>query len=573
MVAFTTEGGTLEPAVARTVNGVATTILKSDKNPRLVKVTAQTGAYVGYDYVTFEEVGSIVNEVSAIELTVDDPELRANGIASTFIRATLKKFDGTIITKPTTVKFETDIGEITQSVLSDSTTGTAVAQFSSNTVGTAQIKVSVGAVFDYINVFLVPGPPLSIDLEFEPKTVGIQGSGRNVTLIITAFVKDDKNNAVADNNLVQFELIGITDSEASLSPSIPEDNHVSEPVPTVNGSAKVAFHAGTISGTVRIKATIIDEDGNAIIPEISSETTEFQVFSGPPYLDMSDPSDPFTESRMTLSGGPLNIYAGELNSEDSKSSIGILIGDKYNNPVPAGTAVWVTSTGGIITTSTGFTESVPSEIEGITVSEQATQVYEGITYVTLYAANPFPTLLNSSTLPNPNASYGEPAEFNIADILMAEGFGDFDGDENYNNGIAIISAYSKGLDNQDRQVIVWNYVPIIFSLGVDTFTVVPDLTTLGVGEITYITVTIQDMNGNPVVGGSEIAFETTLGALTDTRIETGTPGRTQYRIALTNNLDPDTDEPGETVITARLTSPNGNVTALSNKIQMLIGVP
>jgi len=574
MVAFTTEGGTLEPAVARTVNGVATTILKSDKNPAMVKVTAQSGDYVDFDYVTFEEVGSIVNEVSAIALTVDDPELRANGIASTFIRATLKKFDGTIVTTPTTVGFETDIGEITQSVLSDSTTGTAVAQFSSNTVGTAQIKVSVGAVFDYINVFLVPGPPLSIDLEFEPKTVGIQGSGRNVTLIITAFVKDDKNNAVADNNLVQFELIGFVDSEASLSPSIPEDNHVSEPVPTVNGSAKVAFHAGTASGTVRIKATIIDEDGNIIIPEISSETTEFQVFSGPPYLDMSDPSDPFTESRMTLSGGPLNIYAGKLNTEDSKSSIGILVGDKYNNPVPAGTAVWISTTGGIVTTSTGFTESVPHEIEGVTVSEQASQVYEGLTYVTLYAANPSPTLANSSTLPNPNASLGGPATFNIANILMADyGYGDFDGDGNYNNGIAIVSAYSKGLDNQNRQVIVWNYVPIIFSLGVNTFTIVPDVLTLGVGETTYITLTIHDKNGNPIVGGSEISFETNLGVLSETKIVTGSPGVTHYRIALTNNLDPDTDEPGETVVTARVSSPNGNVTALSDKIQMLISVP
>ncbi len=563
MVAFTTEGGTLEPAVARTVNGVATTVLKSDKNPAKIKITAKSGDYVDYDYITFEEVGTIVNEVSAIVITVDDPELRANGIAFTYVRATLKKFDGTIITTPTTVKFETDIGEITQSVLSNPVDGTAIAQFSSNTVGTAQIKVTVGAVYDYINVFLVPGPPLSINLDFEPQSVGIQGSGQNVTLIITALVKDDKNNSVADNNFVQFELIGFVDPDASLSPSIVGNTHVSQPVPTVNGSAKVAFHSGTISGTVRLKATVVDEDGSLITPVVSSETTKFQVFSGPPYLDMSDPSDPFTESRVTLSGGPLNIYAGELNTSDSKSSIGILLGDKYNNPVPAGTAVWFSTTGGIITTSTGFTES-----------ESGADVYEGITYVTLYAANPFPTKSNSSVLPNPNASLGGPATFNIANMLMTErNYGDFDGDDIYNDGIAIISAYSNGLDNLNRQVIVWNFVPIVFSLNVSTFTVVPDAFTLNVGETTYITVTVHDINGNPVVGGSEISFETKLGVLSESRITTGSPGRTQYRIALTNNLEPDTDDPGEAVVTARLTSPNGDVTTISDKISLTINVP
>lgn len=78
------------------------------------------------------------------------------------------------------------------------------------------------------------------------------------------------------------------DPDSSLSPTSAGSNHVSESVPTVNGYAKIAFHSGTISGTVRIKAMIVDISGNVILPEVSSETTEIQVFSGPPYLNTTD---------------------------------------------------------------------------------------------------------------------------------------------------------------------------------------------------------------------------------------------------------------------------------------------
>jgi len=553
MVAFTAEGGILNPSVARTVNGIATTRLISDKNPMLVKVKAQSGDYEDAITVKFEEVGSIVNEVSAIDLSVDNSELLADGIAATYIHAKLLKYDNTIISTPTTVKFETDIGEITSNVLSDPTTGIATAQFSSNVVGTATITVSVGTVYDIINVFLIPGPPLSIDLEFEPSSVGIQGSGRNETLLVTAHVKDNKNNPVADNNLVQFEVIGLLDPDSSLSPTSAVSNHVSEPVPTVNGYAKVAFHSGTISGTVRIKAMIIDINGTVILPEVSSETTEIQVFSGPPYLDTTDINDPFTESRVTLAGGPLNIYAGELNTKDSKSSISILLGDKYNNPVPKGTAVSFTTTGGVITTSTGYTES-----------EVTTEVNEGIASVTLYAGNPFPTKANSTFIDNPNAQYGGPANFDISSRLMP--WYDFDNDGIYNDGIAIVTAYSQGLDDNNNQVIAWNYVPIVFSLPVSTFEVTTDKTELHLGETANLTIRIYDVNGNPVVGGSTIDFESDLGALSPKSIGTSSPGKTTYYVSLTNDKDPTYGVPGNTVVSVKLTSPNGNITMISPPI-------
>jgi len=553
VVAFKTEAGVIDQ-VATTKGGVAKAHLQSEKNPAKIKVTAKSGDYEDVVWVEFEEIGLTVNEVRAIELSVDDSELRANGIASTYVRALLLKNNNEIVSKPTTVEFETDLGEITTSVLSDSTTGYAVAQFSSNKVGRARIKVSVGEIYEYINVFLVPGPPLSVGLEFDPVSVGIQGSGRNVTLQVKAKVRDENNNVVKDSTLVRFELIGIVDPEASLSPASNGSKYISKPIPTVNGSASVSFTSGTISGTVRIRATVVDENDNAT--SVTSETTEFQVFSGPPYLDMNNPSDPFTESRITLAGSPLNIYAGELNTVNSKSTITVIEGDKYKNPVPSGTAAYFTTTGGIITTHTGYTDS------------------SGIAAVTLYAGNPFPTTVNSRYITNPNAHVGGPAEFDIMTRLMSMGYGDFDGDTIYNNGIAIVTARSMGLDNIDRQVEVWNFVPIIFSLDVYRFDVTADRYVLDIGETARITVRIYDKNGNPVVGGSKISYDSKLGALSHTQEETNTPGTTWYFVALTNNLDPDTSSPGTTVVNVQLESPNGNIVQLLDQpIQLTINIP
>ncbi|MFC1552465.1 Ig-like domain-containing protein [Candidatus Latescibacterota bacterium] len=584
MVAITSEGGVLNPSVARTVNGVATTYLVSDQNAGLVKVNVKSGDHEDAITVRFEEVGSIINKVYAIEINVDDPQILADGIESTLIHARLLSFDESIIKIPTTVSFETDIGEITSNVLSDSTTGIATAQFSSNESGTATVNVSVGRVSDITNIFLTPGVPLAIDLEFEPNSVGIQGSGRNETLIVTAHVKDNKNNPVADNYLVQFEIIGIPiiDRNSSLSPSNGSSEFISEPVPTVNGYAKVAYHSGVISGAVRIKATIVEEDGVPISPLVTSQTTEIQVFSGPPYLDTTDLDDPFGESRITIAGGPLNLFAGELNTLDSKSQITVLIGDKYNNPVPSGTSVFFSTTGGIVTTSTGYIGNIPvPPFTPETTSEYITEDNEGIAYVTLYAANPFPTVLSGDLIiDNPNAEI--PGSPDIFDISSYRNF-DYDGDGEPNDGIAIVTASTRGLthdrdlDGYDDQVIAWNYIPIIFSKSVDLnplsfskFTVTTDKDILHLGETAILTIRLYDNNGNPVVGGSTLVFTSDVGALSPATIET-TGRETTYTVSITNDKDPQFGISGNAVVGVKLTSPNGNISTLSPPI--LLDIP
>jgi len=548
-VSFITEGGTLESVVAKTDKGVATTTLTSDKNAmRYILVTAQSGILEGYAYVYFEEVGTSVNQVANIELEVsnEDRTIMADGIDASNITATILTFNNQIVTTPTNVVFETDIGEITRFKQTNEE-GKAIAQFTSGVVGTATITATVGNVTSTTSIVVVPGNPRSVELSFEPTSVGVEGSGRNETLQMTANVKDNKNNPVEDGNLVKFELVGAFDTEASLSPP-GDDDWESEPIPTVNGASTVSFHSGTRAGTVRVKATVVDENGDPTDPLITSETTQFLVHSGPAYLDMRNADDPFTDSRITVGSGPRNIYAGGLGGDNNKATIAVIVSDRFKNPVPEGTSVYFTTTGGTITTSTGYTDK------------------DGLASVTLYASNPFPTRQNSNIVGNPNSSIAGPLFFDMP-------LYDFDGNGVENDGIAIVTAHTEGIDHAGNEVTVWNYTPVVFSLKVSTFTAVPATNILYKGQSTVITITIHDSNGNPVMGGSEMTLSSTLGELSTKTLTTGSPGDTTYKATLTNNLDPLSDTSGDTIVSVKLTSPNGDKTVASIPIYMSTSSP
>jgi hypothetical protein len=281
---------------------------------------------------------------------------------------------------------------------------------------------------------------------------------------------------------------------------------------------------------------MVDSLGAVITPIIASETTQFMVVSGPAFLDTSNPGDPFTNSRMTVVGWPRIIFAEALNTDESKTTISVQVCDRYNNPVPEGTAVYCTTTGGNIYTTTGFTNA------------------QGIATVTLFAGNPFPTLLNSGSIENPNKSIGGPDSFIMSDYLMPSF--DFDGDGDLNNGVAIVTAQTQGVDQNGRQVTVWNYVPVVFTKWISVFTAEPATTNLLNGQSTIITITVHDTNKNPVIPGTEITITTDLGAISTSKITTDDLGSIKYYVTLTNNIDPINGTPGNTVVTVKLKNKN-----------------
>jgi len=493
---------------------------------------------------------SSVDTPVTIDMWADSSRVRAGTGAEVCVRATLRRADGGSVSVPTPVVFGTDLGEITARAMSEAATGTAAARFRADAVGTAHITATAGDAVGRIEIAVVPGPPAFIHLACEPREVGIQGSGKSTSTVVRATLADDQSYPVEDGTLVRFEIVGAADPLASLYPSPAGAPRVGEPVPTRNGVAWVTFRAGTTAGPVRIRATVVDAAGEPVLPLVACESTELVVHSGPPYVDMSDPADPFTEARITLAASMLNVYAGELNTENSRSQITVLVADRYGNPVPPGTAVWFTTTGGVITTSAGYVQTSTSA--------------EGVATAVLYAGNPLPTRSNSRFLANPNyATHGGPQVFDIAQYLLAQGYGDFDYDGDYNEGIAIVSAQTLGLDHAGNQAVVWNCMPVVFSRPVAVFDIRPDVGEIAIGQTARFTVVVQDRNGNPVVGGSTLAFSSQHGRLSTENIVTRSPGTTRYYVDLANDLDPASATTTSAVVEVRLSSVNGDMTALS----------
>ncbi|MCG8607419.1 Ig-like domain-containing protein, partial [bacterium] len=149
--------------------------------------------------------------------------------------------------------------------------------------------------------------------------------------------------------------------------------------------ATVSLNSGIRSGSVRILAQVTDDLGTPLLPGIRAVSTEIIIFAGPPYFE--DINDERT-SHLSVGVGPLNIFG--WNVVNNTATVTVVVGDKFNNPVPAGTAVFFTTSGGVISTHTGFTNE------------------DGVATVTIHSAQPYPTIDRFyNTFFDPNADHSD----------------------------------------------------------------------------------------------------------------------------------------------------------------------
>ena len=105
-----------------------------------------------------------------------------------------------------------------------------------------------------------------------------------------------------------------------------------------------------------------------------------------------------------------------------------------------------------------------------------------------------------------------------------------------NDGIAVVTATTEGVNQNGDVAQVWNTVPVVFSMNI-TANAETSKDSLRIGEEAVITITVMDINGNPVIFGSTIRLTTTNGgSVSPTIITTYDPGSPIYVIVLTNNL-------------------------------------
>ncbi len=537
-----------------TANGIATNRLTSARSPgtNFILVYVENYATVR-DTV---EIVYVVGEASNVLVWAEKSEINANGVETDTVWARVQDAYGHLL-QGVTVFFSATVGDITQSAITNSN-GIATAHFSSSTIGNSTITARVTnpngiSVSGSINIRLLPGSPSSIILSFNPTSMGVKGTGLNQTVTVSADVRDSKNNPVKDGTAVKFSIVN--------SPTGGEFLSSYSSIPTVNGISRVSFSSDTVSGSARIRADVLDANQTIVVTAIS---TELIIHGGPPYMeDIND----YSTTHLTVVSDRLNIWAWVGSGDVSPpAEVTVLVGDKYNNPVQKGTAVYFTTSGGVITTHTAYTDE------------------NGLANVTLYGGNPQPTIdryYNYSGMQDPNTGENmgdhltDPwlPDFEVSQVLNTEGdFGE-------NDGIARIMASTVGVDENQDTVRVWDQTAVVLSKSIQHFEVycadVND--TIPVGGNTAIYFEIWDSNGNPIVPGSKITAsifpQDAQADLTWSSKETLDPGQCYYGVTLINSIDP--EKPKFVVIGAYVTikveSANGTTEASVGPIYL--GVP
>ncbi len=523
-----------------TKDGSAASTLTSGTQPDTVIIVVRVAQLTDTTSVRY-----LIGPAMLVTISADSSTLPADGKTFTNVKAHVLDAAGNSVEDGTKVDFSTTIGDITQS--SQTVAGAARAQFSSSKTGTAVLTARTGGIEESMTIQLRPGPANSILVTINPNTLGVKDSGRNQTVTVTAAVIDSKNNYVSDGTSVRFSVFQ--------SPGGGEFLSNLTPLPTLNGLAQVSLNSGIRSGSVRVMAEVTDALGVAIVPAVRAVTTEITIFGGPPFIE--NVNDRAT-SHLSVGTEFINVLGwGFVNNTTAVTAV---VGDRFNNPVPPGTAVFFTTTGGVISTYTGFTDD------------------EGVATVTLHTAQPLPNVTRFyNTFFDPNENH---ADFALGTNLIPGPIIDFEnskvvntlGSLIENDGICRVLAVTEGVDAAGNPARAWAVTGVVFSGLIDVFTVTASDTSIKPGESAEIDFEIYDTNGNPIVPGSVITVGALAGDLSWGSLRTDDPGVTAYQVILTNNLDPTDPNAKEssTPVTISVQSPNGNIIRSSSTIKLTL---
>jgi hypothetical protein len=179
--------------------------------------------------------------------------------------------------------------------------------------------------------------------------IGIRGTGSNETSQLTFEVRDSIGVPVSGNNKVNvnFSILGGPGGGEFVFP-------VSQVSDALTGRVSTRVTSGTKAGVIQVFASTI-VDGRVI----KSSPVRITISGGLPI-----------QERFSISRTKANI-AGLL-YDNLRDKIQVIVGDKDGNPVQPGTAVYFTTTGGVIQASS------PTDNDGIAA-------------VDLISANPRPT--------------------------------------------------------------------------------------------------------------------------------------------------------------------------------------
>jgi predicted extracellular nuclease len=369
VVSFTTSLGSISPAFATTVNGVATATLSSTV-AGVATVTATVGSLSATAQVTFVVPTSVTLVAAPSTLPV--------GSLSTLTATVFDQFNNPIA-DGVVVSFTTSLGNVSPASAT-TVNGVATATLSSTVAGVATVTATVGSLNATAQVTFTPDVPANVALVAVPSTLPV---GSLSTL--TATVTDQFGNFVANGTVVNF-----TTSLGTLSGSS---------ATTVNGVATVTL-SSTLPGVAVVTATVGSLSATAQV-----------TFT------------PDVPANVALVAVPSTLLVG------NSSTLTATVTDQYGNVVADGTVVSFTTSLGNVSPASATTvngvatatlsstvagvATVTATVNGLSATAQVTFVVP--TSVTLVAA---PSTLPVGSLSTLTATVFDQFNNPIADSVV-----------------------------------------------------------------------------------------------------------------------------------------------------------
>jgi len=402
------------------------------------------------------------------------------------------------------VNFQTSLGSITPYAFTSEEGAAQAVLTSETTTGMAVVTATATGVSAHAEIHFISGQASNIILvAVTDDSIGVQGSGDNETATITFEVRDDTGSPLdlSQQVAVDFEIVGPAGGGEFLEP-------VSD-MTDAYGRVQTTLNSGTAAKTVNIRAAI-DSLG------ISSEAISIAIHGGPP-------------DAAHFSVVPQYRNFAGWKTYGLQNSITAFVGDQYGNPVPEGTSVYFSTTGGIIEGS-GNTNSL------------------GQASVTLVSSSPLPV----STALDPSTNY----------TSNVSGYCDFTTPKN-GDGQTIIFAQTV-----DRLgAAIWTDARTIFSGDTGIFSVSPTSFTVANGGSQSFSFRVHDLNGNPLTAGTTINVSASVGNLIGdvnvTLPDTQSSGYTQFSFLLVDDDAAETEPAQSCIVTISVnSSSNGNASTI-----------
>jgi Bacterial Ig-like domain (group 1) len=383
-VVFTASSGGISGSPATTdTSGTATATLLTagDSSLRTVTVTATAGSLqatvnvqvVASSSSTAVQMGTGTgSQFQPGVIGISNPNLSAGG--STSLTVSLLQTGGTLYTGSVSVSFNSPCvaagtaqirvnGAPVPSVTT--TTGIATVTYvasgcSGADVITASATISGQALSANGTVTVAAATVGSIEfISATPTNIALQGTGdatRPESSTVVFKVRDSSNGPVAGAS-VSFALNTSVGGIVLTSTSATSDNQ---------GLVQTVVNAGTVATSVKVTATV-----TSVAQPISTQSSQLTVTTGIP-----------TDASFSLGVGCFNIEGWD--HDGVTTNVTARLGDRFQNPVPDGTAVTFTAEGGNIQ-SQCTTTTTPTEGGVCTVSYRSSNPRPSDGRVTLLA--------------------------------------------------------------------------------------------------------------------------------------------------------------------------------------------